>query len=57
MFKLTIMHSAKAVAPKQLEHPPVRTVKELLLKLAAKAQGPGFDSRRLPGCFLFQQAF
>ena len=25
--------------------------------LAAKARGPGFDSRQLPGCFLFQQAF
>ena len=23
--------------------------------LAAKARGPGFDSRQLPGCFLFQQ--
>ena len=25
--------------------------------LVAKARGPGFDSRRLPRCFLFQQAF
>ena len=25
--------------------------------LVAKARGSGFDSRRLPRCFLFQQAF